>query len=143
MEDIPMPCNLAVSIAKAAVSDERLRALLTPEAVKDVVLNFLKQQYAANSPALLSSNDTTLYYRLGSLVLTIENGVVRVNESAGNRVFAERVAAEVSRLLAAAADRLFQQRVQMALQSVTTRAQVVDVNYEGRTQKAAVFSINM
>lgn len=138
-----MPCNLAVSIAKAAVREDRLRALLTPAVLKSVVPAYLRQQFSASSLALVFEQDDTVCYRLGTTIITIEKGEVRVDESEGNRALAEKVLAGVSHLLAAAADRLFQQQVQQALQKITTQARVVDVNYEGKTQQAAVFSIKL
>ena len=69
-----MPCDLAVSIAKAALSRERLRALLTADAIKDVVLTYLVRQYAAISPTLLSAQGNVVRYRLGRLTLTIGDG---------------------------------------------------------------------
>ncbi len=38
-----MPCNLAVSITKAAVQDEQLTKLLTPEIVKTLLETFIGQ----------------------------------------------------------------------------------------------------
>lgn len=138
-----MPCNLAVSIARAAITEERLRALLTPQAIQHVVLAYLKQQYAASSPALLSAQGNALRYRVGTMLLTIVDGAVTVDESEGKRGRAEQLATKVSELLAVAADRLFQQKVQQALSSVTTQAQAVNVGYEGTSQQAAVFHITL
>jgi len=138
-----MPCNLAVSIAKAALSDERLRALLTPQAIQQVVLAYLKQQYAALSPVLVSAQDGSLHYQLGTMDLTIEDGEVTVDTSTINRDRAEQLATQVSALLAACADRLFQQQVQQALTNVTFQSQAVSVSFEGKTQQAAVFHINV
>lgn len=137
-----MPCNLAVSIAKAAIAEERLRALLTPEAIGDVVLKYLKQHYAASSPSLLPARVTALRYRVGTMVLTIQDGQVTVAGSQGQRA-AEQLATNITGLLGATADRLFQQQVQQALRPFTTQAQASTVSFEGRQQQAAVFHINL
>ena len=138
-----MSCNLAVSIARAAITEERLRALLIPDAIHAVLLTYLTQQYAAFSPTLLPAFGNALRYRVGSMVLTILDGQVTVDAPDGDRAQAELLATKVSELLAAAANRLFQQQVQQALKGVITQAQAVNVTFEGRSQQAAVFHINL
>lgn len=136
-----MPCNLAFSIAKAAVPNERLRALLTADAVKDVVLTYLQRQYAGRSPTLLEASGGVARYRLGTLTLTITDGAVTVAGRRTGAVDADQLATNVSELLTQLAGRLFQKQVQEALAGVTTRARMADV--QGRNQRAAVFTINI
>jgi hypothetical protein len=138
-----MTCNLAVSIARAAITERRLRSLLVPDTIRNVVLTYLRQQYAAYSPVLLPASGDVLRYRIGTMLLTIVEGEVTVSEPGGDREQAEQLATKVSELLAAAANRLFQQQVQQALKAVTTRGQTVNVTFEGRSQQAAVFHINL
>jgi hypothetical protein len=139
-----MPCNLAVSITKAAVTDERLRALLTPEAIGNVVLTYLQRNFASSRSSLLLARGNVLSYSVGDLTLTIADGRVDVDGSQGQVALAEKLATDVTGLLAAAGDRLFQGQVQQALRSVTTRAQSVDVTLEEEnTARAAVFHVNV
>jgi hypothetical protein len=136
-----MPCDLAVSIAKAALSRERLRALLTADAIKDVVLTYLVRQYAALSPTLLSAQGNVVRYRLGRLTLTIADGEVSLDGTRARATDADQLATNVSELLTQLAGRLFQKQVQDALSGVTTRARMAEV--QGRSQQAAVFTINL
>lgn len=136
-----MPCNLAFSIAKAAVSNERLRGLLTADAIKDVVLTYLQRQYAGLSPALVEAKDRYARYRIGTLTLTIADGAVSLAGRRTTAVDADQLATNVSELLAQLAGRLFQKQVQAALAGVTTRARMADV--QGVKQQAAVFTINI
>ena len=138
-----MPCNLAVSIAKAAITEERLRVLLLPDVIRTILPTYLMKQYAALSPTRLPAFGDALRYRVGSMLLTILDGQVTVDAPERDRVQAEQLATQVAALLAAAANRLFQQQVQQALKGVTTQAQAVNVMVEGRSQQAAVFHINM
>lgn len=136
-----MPCNLAFSIAKASVPNERLRALLTADAIKDVVLAYLVRQYAGLSPTLLEASGSVARYRLGTLTLTVADGAVTVAGRRTRAVDADQLATNVSELLAQLAGRLFQKQVQEALAGVTTRARMADV--QGSKQQAAVFTINI
>lgn len=136
-----MPCNIAFSIAKAAVSEEKLRALLTAAAIKDIVLKYLKRQYTSLSPTLIDASGNAVRYRLGTLTLSIVDGVVRVDGPRARATSAEQLVASVSRLLSQLAGRLFQAKVQEALRDVTLLAQTDTVR--GTRQKAAVFTIRL
>lgn len=136
-----MPCNVAFSIAKAAVPNERLRALLTADAIKDVVLAYLQRQYAGLSPTLLGASESCARYRLGTLTLTITDGAVKLAGRRTSAVDADQLATNVSELLTQLAGRLFQKQVQDALAGITTRARMADV--QGVRQQAAVFTINI
>ena len=136
-----MPCNLAVSIAKAALPKERLRALLTADAIKDVVLAYLVRQYAVLSPSVLSAQGNVVRYRLGKLTLSIADGEVSLAGTRTSATDADQLATNVSELLTQLAGRLFQRQVQDALGGVTTRARMAEV--QGSKQQAAVFTINL
>jgi hypothetical protein len=136
-----MPCNLAVSIAKAAVPNDRLRALLAAEATRDVVLTYLQRQYAALSPSLLDVSESRVRYRLGTLTLTIADGAVRLDGRRTGAVDADQLTTSVSELLTQLAGRLFQKQVQEALAAITTRARMAEV--QGGKQQAAVFTVNI
>ncbi len=136
-----MPCNLAFSIAKAAVPSAQLRALLTADAIKEVVSVYLQRQYAGLSPTLLEASGSRARYRLGTLTLTITAGAVELAGTRTSAADADALLTNVSELLTQLAGRLFQSRVQDALAGVTTRARMAEVL--GRNQQAAVFTINI
>jgi hypothetical protein len=136
-----MPCNLAFSIAKAAVPNERLRALLTADALKEVVLTYLQRQYAGLNPTLLQAAGSRVSYRLGTLTLTITDGAVTLAGRRTGAVDADQLASNVSELLTQLAGRLFQRQVQDALAAVTRSARMAEV--QGSRQQAAVFTINI
>ena len=138
-----MPCNLAVSIAKAGVTQPQLLALLTPDVVKQVVLAYLEQQYASSKPSVICATRARVVLRMGTCVVSIENGSVRVTDSQGNQAFIETLATEVERLLLLLADRLFQQKLQETLGPLLTQVQNVSVNNDGQMQQATVFSLNI
>src|ERR1700730_14624233 len=86
-----MTCDLAVSIAKAAVTEEHLRTLLTPEIVKQVTLTYLQQQYARYNPEMLYTSDLTVGFCVGTCDLEIAQGQVTVTDVDGNTTFAEQL----------------------------------------------------
>jgi ABC-type cobalamin/Fe3+-siderophores transport system ATPase subunit len=137
-----MPCNLAVSIAKAGVTKPQLLALLTPEIVQKVALTYLQQQYAQLlNPSLISASGKSVILRAGTSTISIENGAVEVNDSNGNRVQAEKLAAEMEQLILQLADQLFDQQIQAALGSLVQTVQPVTVDNDGAVQQATVFTL--
>jgi hypothetical protein len=144
-EQHSMPCNLAVSIATCAVSEERLLALLTPEVVQQVVLSYAQQQYT-NITARVFVSGEIVRCRLGGFTVTIANGHVSVDTSTGDRAFAEKLATDFTELVRRLAESLFQKQVQQVLQTMTpqpVQAQVVEVNNAGKRQQAALFTLNL
>lgn len=144
-----MPCNLAVSITKAAVTEDHLRALLTADTITDVVLRFLTQQYACLSPQLLSASGRRLTFLLdgGDITITIVDGKVTTNATRYRLPQANDIVEAVSLLLAHLADMLFQRQVQQALtgrfDAHLVSAQTLDVENEGERQQAAVFTLEL
>jgi len=144
-----MPCNLAVSITKAAVTEDHLRALLTADVTSDVVLRFLEQQYPHLSPRLISASGSRMVFWLdsGDITLTITNGQTTVDATRAQQRQANAILAQVSQLLARLADQRFQRQVQTALSARfgarLTSAQVIDVDNEGECQQAAVFTLTL
>lgn len=138
-----MPCNLAVSIAKAGVSKPQLLALLTLDMVQQVVLTYLQQQYASLHPRMLVRHDTRIYFQVGTCRILIEEGTVRVTGPSDETAFAETLAQSLEQLLLQLADSLFQQRVQQILGPAVTQVQTVQVDNEGVMQQAAVFTLDL
>jgi hypothetical protein len=138
-----MPCNLAVSIAKAAVADERLRALLTAENVQTAVLSFLQRQYARSSPQVVSAQGGSMVFAVGDCTISIEDGVVAVDGPRRLAARTQQLSEEVSQLLTQAADLLFQQQIQQALAGLTDQVEVVEVDNGGVRQPAAVFTLTL
>ncbi|MEO6892105.1 MAG: hypothetical protein ABI324_24220 [Ktedonobacteraceae bacterium] len=138
-----MPCNLAISIAKAHVSADHLRALLTPETVQAVVLAYLQQQYAARSPRVLRTTADTVVFQVGTCRIIISRGEITVTEQGANRQMADALATEMGKLLSLLADHLFAQAVQQRLASVVTSAQQVAVDNEGVPQQATILTLTL
>jgi hypothetical protein len=138
-----MPCNRAVSITKAAVTNEELLRLLSEPVVEQVVTAYLQAKYEQHRPTLVNRYSGTLVFRVGGLYVTIQGGAVSVR-AYGQEALAEQLAAELQTLLAQAADRLFQQQVGRALSLFgPVNTQVVEVESEGTVQRAAVFTLNL
>jgi hypothetical protein len=140
-----MPCNLAVSITKAAVTEERLLALLTPEAVQPVVEAYLRQPGVLKPGESFNVNrqGNRLMIMVGSLRLFIERGRVSTYATQGyNDVRGEELVSALSNLLALAADALFAQQVKAALAPFGKVAQQqVMVDNGGVTQAATVLTL--
>jgi hypothetical protein len=138
-----MPCNLAVSIAKAGVTRPQLLALLTPDIVKQLTLTYLQQQYAALNPRVRSTSGNSVCLQMGTSLVVITDGSVQVTDSRGNTAFAETLADEVEQLVLQLADSLFQQQLQQILGPAVTQVQTVHVDNDGIMQQAAVFTLEL
>lgn len=138
-----MTCNLAVSIAKAGISNEQLLALLTPATIEPVLLGYLRQQYPQKNPQARMCAPEMLEVSLRDCTITITRGQVEVTSYSSNQRLTERLAKEVGGVLAALADVLFQQQIQTLLQTLGIEPQVetVTVENEGKMQQAAVFTL--
>ncbi|GAC1477031.1 MAG: hypothetical protein NVS2B12_31140 [Ktedonobacteraceae bacterium] len=138
-----MPCNLAVSIAKAGVTTPQLLALLTPDIVQQVTLTYLQQQYPALHPRARRISGKHIYLNVGPGLVVITDGSVEVTDRYGDTTFAETLANEIEQLLLQLADSLFQQKLQQILGSAVTQVQTVNVNNDGALQQAAVFTLEL
>lgn len=139
-----MPCSLAVSITKAAVNDEQLKALLTLSVMHQVIENFLKAN--ATYKDQVSSNwqtDSYSVFYVGNCSVTIFNGGrISVDASQWSAREAETLSADITTLLARLADHLFAQQVQQALAGLgPVQAQTVAVDDQGVTRQATVLSL--
>jgi len=142
-----MACNLAVSITKAAVTDEKMRALLAPEKVQPVVEAYLRQPGVLKQGESFeaSRNGDTITIRVAGLWIYISNGRVRTSATAGyNDVRGRELVDALSNLLALTADALFAQQVKVALAPLgKVKQQQVTVDNAGVTQAAMVFTLNI
>ena len=142
-----MACNLAVSITKAAVTDEKMRALLAPEKVQPVVESYLRQPGVLKQGESFeaSRNGDTITIRVAGLWIYISNGRVRTSATAGyNDVRGRELVDALSNLLALTADALFAQQVKAALTPLgKVKQQQVTVDNAGITQAAMVFTLNI
>lgn len=139
-----MTCNIAVSIAKAAVTKEHLLELLTSDVLQRVVLTYLQSEYAALSPRVEYVYGDMVAFGVGDLDLVIQQGAVQVNtsrRSASSK--AEKLAQQVEQLVTRLADSLFQQKVQQALGTAVSQVQQVEVDNDGVRQQAVVFTLNL
>jgi hypothetical protein len=111
-----MPCNLAVAITKAAIEDEYLRSLLTPEITAAVVGAFLAQnaQYAALSPEVQATADGVTA-SLGPISLSIVRGTVTMRGGAAQRELAARLATDLAAPLHQAAQALLAAKLRQAM----------------------------
>ena len=137
-----MPCNLAVSIGKAGVTQPQLFALLTPDIVKVVAFAYLEKQYASSKPSVHVRGEMVVLH-VGSTTIRILNGGVQIQDSEGNRTQAQKLADEIEELLTQLANRLFQQKLQVALGPLVTQVQTVSVNNEGTLQQATIFHLEV
>jgi hypothetical protein len=138
---------LAVSITKAAVTEERLLALLTPEAVQPVVEAYLRQPgvVGASERVIVQRQGDGLAVGVGSLTLTIHGGRVETRATQGTNDARGRALVDgLSALLALAADALFAQQVRAALAPFgRVAAQQVTVENGGVTQAATVLTLHI
>lgn len=140
-----MACNLAVSITKAAGTEERLLAVLTPEAVQPVIEAYLRQPgvLKRGESFNVSRQGSRLIVTVGSLRLLIDGGRVSAYATQGyNDVRGNELVAALSNLLVLAADALFAQQVKAALAPFGKVAQQqVMVDNGGVTQAATVLTL--
>jgi hypothetical protein len=142
-----MTCNLAVSLAKAAVTDEYLQTLLTPAIVQPIVLAYLQQQYPHDQPNVIEATEHGVSFRVGSCTIVLKRGKIEVTDAQRVSRRAAQLIQELEHVLTNLADRLFQQHVQHILQQTLgtafTEVTTVEVENEGHVQQAAVFTLTL
>jgi hypothetical protein len=115
-----MPCNLAVTIQKAAVNNKELAALLTPQVVKTLVESFVQQHEAFKpyQPIRLTARGGMVYANLGDYTrsFSIIGTEVYVNFPRTEKEKGEEIAQLLTTLLSRGADRLFAEKVKKSLQ---------------------------
>jgi hypothetical protein len=142
-----MPCNLAVSITKAAVTEEHLLALLTPAVVQPVVVAYLRQPgvLTAGERVGVTTPGARVVVTVGALTFHIDGGRVSTVATAGATDARGRALVDaLSALLALAADTLFAQQVRVALAAFgRVSQQSVTVDNGGVPQAATVLTLTL
>jgi len=143
-----MSCNLAVSIMKAAITDERLKALIDEhiDQVTSIVATYLHRRHPKLevSPGLPGTGQLTVGE---GLTLEIVQGTVSISGSRTSRTaqYMEDLSQEVSAFLKLVADQLFTWQVEQALKASATVSskQTSDVENDGAVQRATVYAIQV
>ena len=140
-----MPCNLAISITKAAVSNEELLKLLTSEVVHEAVKNFLSRHETYKDKVIGDwQSEPTVWFYVGNCIITITNGQVTVNGPQWTKEEVEALSTDMNTLLSRLADYLFAQQVQQALTGLgPVETQVVNVDDQGVTRQATVLTLTI
>ncbi len=142
-----MPCNLALTITKAAVSEERLLALLTDDLVAPIVTAFLTECGLALGETRLPRGGVE--FAGDRLRLTIVGGRVTGRTSSpwptpADRDLLARLMADLPAVLAEAVDQVFARKVQETLAAFgPVSAQRVPVDNEGVRQGATVLTLRL
>lgn len=122
-----MPCNLAVSITKAVVTQEYLRRLLTPEVLTTVLEAFLAAAYDSYRFSIRST-PIGVTCTLGEVTFAIVQGTISVRAGARTPL-AERLLPELELLVRRTSDTLLLQRIHDALGmigSITYQTVLID-----------------
>lgn len=144
-----MPCNLAVTITKAAVTNEQLTKLLTPEIVKTLLETFIGQHpdHQAQTPRATirkQNGQVSLYISRYDCFLSVINGEVTISTPRYYTEQANDLMKQVALLLSKAADKLFVAQVQQALAKFgNVDAQTTTVDNAGEKQQVRVFTLEL
>ena len=144
-----MTCNAAVAITKAAVTDERLRALLDEHLseVIEIFRTYLHKQYADREVSVeLEEDQAKVLMQVGRVAVALQGGEIttRIRGNGPNEVtLAEMLNERASTLLKLIADQLFTQEVERILQTSArlTGKSFKEVEMEGVKQRATIFSV--
>jgi hypothetical protein len=141
-----MTCNAAVAIMKAAVTDERLRALLDEHLseVIEIFRTYLHKQYADREVSV-KLNQARVLMQVGRVAVALQGGEIttRIRGNGPNEVtLAEMLNERASTLLKLIADQLFTNDIERILQSSArlTGKRAEEVEMEGVKQRATIFS---
>jgi hypothetical protein len=143
-----MTCNAAVAITKAAVTDERLRALLDEHLseVIEIFRTYLHKQYADREVSVeLLEDQARVLMQVGRVAVALQGGEIttRIRGNGPNEVtLAEMLNERASTLLKLIADQLFTNDIERILQSSArlTGKRAEEVEMEGVKQRATIFS---
>lgn len=142
-----MPCNLALSIAKATVSDEHLWTLLEPR-LQSLVTSFLSKECPQSAVQSWQEKATSLF-KLDRVTFSVQRGEVSAqiprSSSEAEQQLAETISSQLSLLLEEAASRLFQNQVGQALGQLGKVARKdQQIRDEGGTiRQAAIFTVEV
>lgn len=143
-----MPCNLAISITKAAVTDAARVALLTSEVVQPVLTQWLAGQVPRLSVSAVrvvrGGVEVQVMEGNISLSVSIERGKIRIDTERVGRAAADRLQTQLTELLGFIADRVTAQRIAALLgQFGDVTAQSVMVEDAGTVVAAQVLTLNV
>jgi hypothetical protein len=114
-----MPCNLAVTITKAVVAPEHLRALLTPEVIASLGESIVEKHpaFASYQPVRFRVYNETVIVRLGRMdrTVTLTASQINANFPRFEQEQAPAIVELLSTLLSRGADKLFATQVRAAL----------------------------
>lgn len=111
-----MPCN-AIATARAQVTQETLRKLLTDKLVSNVVFEFLRRKYANILPLREEKAWSGVDFTMGSYRIHIQNGAVIVTAgwSGGDSKTCKAIADAITGFLTKTAGIIFQSQVRHAV----------------------------
>jgi hypothetical protein len=140
-----MPCNLAVSITKAAVTEAHLRAILTPEVILPLIEAYLRLPGVLHAERVtLQRQGDAIVVTVGRVTMTIREGRVETQATRGYDVRAQELTDGISTLVAGIADELFAQQVRAALAPLgTVAAQQVTVDNDGFSQVVTMLMLHI
>lgn len=140
-----MVCNLAVAITKAAIEDERLRALVEShiDQVQRLMVGFLARRHPQLSVEADSRDSHVLI--VGPHRVRIEDGRVTVRGPRTSEYLAQTLNEQATAFLQLVTDQLFTQEVGRTLKACATitNIQNSDVDNNGALQRATVYSIRI
>ena len=143
-----MPCNLAVSITKAAIADKQLLELLTPEVIKTLITTFLENDAALTSyrpiRASVLGNRLVVYIGRIDFKVFVENGQVTIYAPRSLRAKAQQLTESLSTLLTKGAEKLFDEKMLKTLQGLgKTAVRHVEVDSQGTNVPATLFTLEL
>ena len=144
-----MPCNLAVTITKAAVLPDHLVALLTPEVIEQVVTAYLQHHPVFKDYLPLRSktigNVVTFFVSNLAYRITITGNQIAINFPPYAQDKATKLSGELVTLLSKTSDRLFARQVQKSLAAKfgNVQQQTAKVDNEGEQQTVTVFTLEV
>ena len=141
-----MPCNLAVSITKAAVIEAHLVALLTPEAILPLIEAYLRQPGVgvAGERRSVERQGDAMVVTVGNVTMTIREGRGETQATQGYDGRAKELTDGISALVAGIADALFAQQIRAALAPFgTVAAQQVTVDNDGVSQVVTMLTMTI
>lgn len=140
-----MVCNLAVAITKAAIADERLRALVEShiEQVQQMLVGFLARRHPGLPVQVDRSGPHVLV--VGPHRVRLSKGQVNVSGPRSSEYLAGTLSRQVSEFLQLVTDQLFTQEVGRVLTACATitNVQTSTVDNKGVLQRATVYSIRL
>lgn len=139
-----MPCNLAVSITKAAVTEAHLMALLTPEVILPLIEAYLRLPGVLHAERVtLQRQGDAITVTVGRVTMTIREGRVETQATRGD-VRAQELTDGISALVAGIADALFAQQIRAALTPFgTVAAEQVTVDNDGVSQVVTMLTMTL